>query len=103
GGGQVGSRWGWGGVGGGERGGGGGPAGGGALRAHDRRRGVRAHITASFCKSTSFITPFRASASRLRNCSSVKGIFSAVPCTSTIRPAPVMTKLASVSASESSA
>ena len=31
------------------------------------------------------------------------GIFSAVPCTSMMRPSPVMTKLASVSASESSA
>ena len=34
---------------------------------------------------------------------SLKGAPSAVPCTSTIRPAPVITKFASVSASESSA
>ena len=78
---------------------------GGDCRPPVAGRGIKnlAHITASFCRSTSFITPFFASASRLRNCSSVNGIFSAVPCTSTIRPAPVMTKLASVSASESSA
>ena len=63
----------------------------------------RAHITASFCRSTSLPTPFLASASSASNCSSVNGIFSAVPCTSTMRPAPVITKLASVSASESSA
>src|SRR5436190_983858 len=66
-------------------------------------RGTLAHITAIFCRSTSFISPFFASASRARNCSSVKGTFSAVPCISTNRPAPVMTKLASVSAPESSA
>ena len=34
-----------------------------------------AHITAIFCRSTSFITPFLASASRSRNCSSVNGDF----------------------------
>jgi len=34
---------------------------------------------------------------------SENGVFSAVPCTSMMRPSPVMTKLASVSASESSA
>src|SRR5262245_54410680 len=63
----------------------------------------RAHITASFCRSTSLPMPFFASASSVRSCSSVNGIFSAVPCTSTIRLPPVITKLASVSASESSA
>ena len=61
------------------------------------------HITAIFCRSTSFATPLRASARRVSNCSSLNGSFSAVPCTSTIRPSPVITKFASVSASESSA
>src|SRR5262249_43295076 len=72
-----------------------------ALKASMRRLAV--HITAIFCRSISFATPFLASASRPRNCSSVNGVFSAVPCTSTMRPDPVITKLASVSASESSA
>jgi hypothetical protein len=61
------------------------------------------HATAIFCKSTSRATPLRASAISARNSASVNGVFSAVPCTSTMRPSPVMTKLASVSASESSA
>src|SRR5262249_48906405 len=74
-----------------------------AFGTHARTREMCDHITASFCRSTSFITPFFASASRLRNCSSLKGIFSAVACTSTMCPPPVITKLASVSASESSA
>src|SRR6266446_5234363 len=63
---------------------------------------AHAHITAIFCSSTSLAMPWRASASSAANCSSLKGIFSAVACTSTRRPSPVMTKLASVSASESS-
>jgi len=44
-----------------------------------------------------------ASAISDRNSSCENGVFSAVPCTSMMRPSPVMTKLASVSASESSA
>src|SRR5262249_14985427 len=60
-----------------------------------RHRGACAYITASFCRSTSLATPFLASASRFRNCSSLNGVFSAVPCTSTMRPSPVITKLAS--------
>src|SRR5205807_6367639 len=60
------------------------------------------HITASFCRSTSLPMPLRASASSADNCSSLNAIFSAVACTSTRLPAPVMTKFASVSASESS-
>ena len=75
-----------------------------------RGRGVRrrqgcapAHVTAIFCRSTSLPMPLRASASRASSCSSLNGVFSAVPCTSTMLPVPVMTKLASVSASESSA
>src|ERR1700730_5124800 len=61
------------------------------------------HATAIFCKSTSRATPLRASAISVRNSPSENGVFSAVPCTSMMRPSPVMTKLASVSASESSA
>ena len=46
---------------------------------------------------------FRANAINARNSSCENGVFSAVPCTSMMRPSPVITKLASVSASESSA
>ena len=46
---------------------------------------------------------FRANAISARNSSCENGVFSAVPWTSIMRPSPVMTKLASVSASESSA
>src|SRR5579872_1020417 len=63
----------------------------------------RTYATAIFCKSTSFATPFCASAISARNSSCENGVFSAVPCTSMMRPSPVMTKLASVSAEESSA
>ncbi len=63
----------------------------------------RTHITAIFCKSTSFSMPLRASASSAWNWSSLNGVFSAVAWISTMLPEPVMTKLASVSASESSA
>src|SRR5689334_16524215 len=66
-------------------------------------RAVRAHATAFFWRSTSWATPALASRSRLRNSSSEKGLPSAVPCTSTMPPEPVITKLASVSAAESSA
>src|SRR5262249_61755937 len=61
------------------------------------------HITAIFCKSINFATPLRASASKVANCSSENGTFSAVDCNSTIWPEPVSTKFASVSACESSA
>ena len=67
------------------------------------RGAIRNHATAIFCKSTSRATPFFASAISARNSSCENGVFSAVPCTSMMRPSPVMTKLASVSASESSA
>ena len=63
----------------------------------------RYHITASFCRSMSLPTPLRASASMSMNCASVNGVFSAVPWISTMPPFPVSTKLASVSAAESSA
>src|SRR5439155_15368691 len=66
---------------------------------HDRSD----YATASFCKSTRRATPLRASSISARNSSCENGVFSAVPCTSMMRPSPVMTKLASVSASESSA
>ena len=62
-----------------------------------------AHITAIFCRSTSLVTPLRASARSAENCSSENGVFSAVAWISTILPEPVRTKLASVSACESSA
>src|SRR5580704_3661560 len=62
-----------------------------------------AHITAIFCKSTSLVTPLRAKPKSAVNCASENGVFSAVACTSTISPEPVRTKLASVSACESSA
>ena len=71
--------------------------------AGDAAMGRLAHVTAIFCRSTSLPMPLRASASKARNCSSENGIFSAVPWISTILPPPVMTKFASVSASESSA
>ncbi len=58
--------------------------------------------TASFCRSTSRPMPARASARRLAKSSSLKGVRSAVPWISTMPPEPVMTKLASVSAAESS-
>src|SRR5580704_5050090 len=61
------------------------------------------HPTAIFCKSTSLATPLRASANSAANCSSENGVFSAVAWISTILPVPVRTKLASVSACESSA
>ena len=61
------------------------------------------YATAIFCKSTRRATPLRASSISARNSSCENGVFSAVPCTSMIRPSPVMTKFASVSASESSA
>ena len=61
------------------------------------------HITAIFCRSISLAMPLRASAKSAENCASENGSFSAVACTSTIFPEPVRTKLASVSACESSA
>src|SRR5665213_607895 len=76
----------------------------GIVRGDDDRAGeFLAHATASFCKPTSFSMPLRASARSVSNCSSLNGSFSAVAWISTILPAPVITKLASVSASESSA
>ena len=78
--------------------------GSGKFSGHDGSKDdARAYATANFCKPTSFSMPLRASASNAANWSSLKGIFSAVAWISTILPAPVMTKLASVSASESSA
>ena len=59
--------------------------------------------TAFFCRSTSCATPALARRRRFRNSSSENGLPSAVPWTSTMPPEPVMTKLASVSAAESSA
>src|ERR1700722_3578151 len=61
------------------------------------------HITAIFCRSTSLAMPLRASANSAANSASENGVFSAVACISTILPVPVRTKLASVSACESSA
>src|SRR5580704_8782695 len=61
------------------------------------------HPTAIFCKSTSLAMPLRASASSAANSASENGVFSAVAWISTILPVPVRTKLASVSAWESSA
>ena len=76
----------------------------GIVRGDDDRAGeFAAHATAIFCKPTSLSMPLRASASSVSNCSSLNGSFSAVAWISTILPEPVMTKLASVSASESSA
>src|SRR5207237_6796030 len=60
-------------------------------------------FSASFWAATSDNTPRRASASSSANCVSLKGTPSAVPWTSTNPPLPVSTKLASVSAVESSA
>src|SRR6185437_7821024 len=56
-----------------------------------------------FCKATNSVVPLRARRSSSANCSSLKGAPSAVPWISTIPPAPVSTKLESVSAVESSA
>ena len=60
------------------------------------------HASARFCNSINSPMPLRASPSSCANWSSVKGAPSAVPCTSTKPPLPVSTKLASVSAVESS-
>src|SRR5205814_771881 len=57
-------------------------------------RASPSHDTAIFCKSTSRATPLRANAIKARNSSCEKGVFSAVPCTSMMRPSPVITKLA---------
>ena len=65
--------------------------------------GGSAQATVFFCRSTSCATPALARRRRLRNSSSENGLPSAVPWTSTMPPEPVMTKLASVSAAESSA
>src|SRR4029077_5491210 len=70
---------------------------------HHRPCEFFAHMTAIFCRLTSFSIPLRARPSNAANWSSLKGIFSAVAWISTMLPEPVMTKLASVSASESSA
>ncbi len=76
----------------------------GIMRGDDDGAGeLAAHITAIFCRLTSFSMPLRASANSAWNWSSLNGVFSAVAWISTILPTPVMTKLASVSASESSA
>src|SRR5581483_12289446 len=58
-----------------------------------------AHITASFCRSTSLVMPLRARPMSAINWSSLNATFSAVACTSTMLPLPVITKFASVSAS----
>src|SRR5262245_41711792 len=70
---------------------------------HHRTCEFCAHMTAIFCRFTSFSMPLRARPSNAANWSSLNGIFSAVAWISTMLPEPVMTKLASVSASESSA
>src|SRR6185312_4183029 len=57
---------------------------------------------ASRCSRVSSVTPFLASSMSSMNCGSLNGSFSAVPCTSTMPPLPVSTKLASASALESS-
>ncbi len=57
---------------------------------------------AFFCSATSSDVPFRASVKSSVNCASLNGAPSAVPCISTNPPLPVSTKLASVSAAESS-
>src|SRR5690606_159534 len=61
------------------------------------------HATAICCRLTSREMPFLASSIRDRNSCSLKGMPSAVPCISTMPPLPVITKLASVPAAESSA
>ncbi len=66
-----------------------------------RHQGDRQRI-ASFCSSTSWPMPPLASARSAWSSSSVNGAPSAVPWISTMPPDPVMTKLASVSASLSS-
>ena len=67
-----------------------------------RRRGA-AYASAAFCIATSWPIEARASASILISSASLNGAPSAEPWTSTRPPEPVMTKLASVSAVESSA
>src|SRR6478672_7064638 len=51
---------------------------------------LSAHITAIFCKLTSFSMPLRASASNAANGSSLNGVFSAVAWISTMLPDPVI-------------
>ena len=59
--------------------------------------------TVSFCNCTSSAMPRLASAMSWSNCAWLKASCSAVPCTSTMPPDPVMTKFASACASKSSA
>ncbi len=63
----------------------------------------RHQATVSFCSCTSSAMPRRASSISASNCSWLKASCSAVPCTSTMPPEPVITKLASACAVESSA
>src|SRR5262245_66400341 len=63
----------------------------------------RAYATVSFCSWTNSAMPFLASAISWSKPSCEKATVAAVPCTSTIPPEPVITKLASASALESSA
>ena len=68
-----------------------------------RRRAVNDHLSSNcLWIATSSPIPCRASASSSASCASSNGVFSAVACTSTKRPAPVMTTFISTSACESS-
>ena len=61
------------------------------------------HQMTAFCAATSSPMPFLASVIISANCASEKGEPSALPCSSTKPPEPVITKFASVPASLSSA
>src|SRR5262249_54315897 len=70
---------------------------------HELLHGAKATPSARFCRATSSAMPRCASATSDRIWASEKGSPSAVPCTSTNAPAPVMTTFMSVSQRESSA
>ena len=68
-----------------------------------RRRAVNDHLSSNcLWIATSSPIPCRASASKSASCASSNGVFSAVACTSTNFPAPVITTFISTSACESS-
>ncbi len=73
----------------------------GVARGDDEPHGVPASIAVS-CATRSSLIPVRASSSRSSRWVLASGVPSAVACTSSSPPSPVMTTLASTSAEESS-
>ncbi len=67
-----------------------------------QRREERRHLSSSLCFFTSALMPFSPRAMSFPSSVREKGSPSAVPCTSTILPVPVITRFISTSAPESS-